>query len=1414
MATLDEVISQMSEEDYFSDSIQFIIDSDLRIVSIPDRGVVAGVVGDKNVNRINFQMPRYYNGFDMSKFTTKVNYINANSNINYYTVTDLTVENDTILFTWLIDSDAVAYAGTVMFSVNMFIADGNGKITQAFNTSNKGKMTVLEGIQVNEYVTPEAQEDILTRLEADLTKCVSSGISQINTVTSESIQKIQVESTKATDSISAGLSKIATRTDESVKKVQDEGKKVKASIPTDYTELTETVSDLETQSSNLDYEVNSRLKQFYKYSKGATEINDSDNGRIHNLKVYGRSEQKQYSGKNLLNPTFKTDTHSGVTLTNNGDGTYTIEGTNNSSGELIFSLVLTVDEQKALYNSLIGKNVKFITESGSTISGSVGRICFVFYNKTENRFSNEIHNGGNVTVPTGYDLSVVDIHINVGQTVSKTIIKPMITTDLTATYDDFEPYTGGQPSPSPDYPQEIKSVVNPTVKVCGKNLLKATLQTATVNGVTCTNNGDGTYTLNGTASGGNPSFRIGKIIAKSGRKLVGSPGAAGSYVSYLPNGTWNNVTEEKGDGSIISNIGKGTDEIAIVVLNGTTVKNLLFKPMLTTDLTATYDDFEPYHEQTVTLPYDLYGVKVPSGGNVTIDGQEYVSDYFDVERGKLVRMVYDVEAKNYEWHLYSATVNTPRRFGMNDTIGLDMPDDTRIMSFHFKQIAYGAGTDLSVWFQRFYIAITDMNEKWENSEALIQWFSENNVHFYLPLKTPIEIDLTPEEVQAFKAFETYYPTTNISINSEQLDGYTVFNYPIPFEDEWIKTKKDVDSLKEDLANLENTLELPKDIYVLEPSDIQSGYIIDSNGTIRTNEKCTLYKYDVTNINSVYISHRGAASMPVYWLEKNVLISHFTAEYDTWSGKVDTSNADTLYLNMISIYTPVVSCLVEGKRVPGYGKSYVDLQGKSSGHFYLINSESGCFSQQETTDSQYATYYPIFLKAGKYRFNSAVSTTFSIIVKNDEISHLNFTENKLNIVEFDTDVTLYPTSTRGRDAVICDASIDILSVSDKGLFPICNPIYVGNKMDFSTIKEATTYISDSSKEKEYNIYIEKGTYNESSITLPDYVNLIGLSNEKESVWVKGELPDNALDTEITPNSTINISMNNKFKNITVSAKNLRYSVHDESNNKQKNWNQRFDNCKFIHYGTYGAKSYREEHSLDTSNLWTSCHAWGEGASDGSFIEFNDCIFESVENGYYVHEGISQSEPYKRIFNNCEFIMIDTVNIHQKWNNSISIDNTRDITAKNILLFNNCFISDSMRINGTIPIDVRLSGCGIVPIRANMNTDMYPLNTECMDDCYYVGDTPLVGGEVLAITNRHNQVVIANENTQKELICGVAVGTVNKYGYVRVMKKGYISLAGKNGILYTVGENGQIANATNESKLIIGVCVGQFVKLLID
>lgn len=35
MATLDEVVTEILGDDYIHDSIQFVIDSDLRVISIP-----------------------------------------------------------------------------------------------------------------------------------------------------------------------------------------------------------------------------------------------------------------------------------------------------------------------------------------------------------------------------------------------------------------------------------------------------------------------------------------------------------------------------------------------------------------------------------------------------------------------------------------------------------------------------------------------------------------------------------------------------------------------------------------------------------------------------------------------------------------------------------------------------------------------------------------------------------------------------------------------------------------------------------------------------------------------------------------------------------------------------------------------------------------------------------------------------------------------------------------------------------------------------------------------------------------------------------------------------------------------------------------------------------------------------------
>lgn len=284
-------------------------------------------------------------------------------------------------------------------------------------------------------------------------------------------------------------------------------------------------------------------------------------------------------------------------------------------------------------------------------------------------------------------------------------------------------------TPTPENPVEIKSVVNPTMKVCGKNLLNATLQTTTVNGVTCTANGDGTYTLNGTATT-ITTFDIAQDVSCSSFRLVGCPVGGAHDASYELQARTNNLIYgyDTGDGKNIK-----ADKnffIRIRINTGINCNNLLFKPMIVDDFLypdATYDDFEPYHKQTVTLPYTLNAIPVSAGGNVTIDGQQYIADYVDVEREKLVKMV--------------------------DSSKLDNTQ-----------------------------SIVDKTE----------WL----------LAAPQEIDLTTEQITAFTALATYYPTTHISVTSEQLDGYTAFNYPISMANGWNYVKKQLNDNRDYIYDMD------------------------------------------------------------------------------------------------------------------------------------------------------------------------------------------------------------------------------------------------------------------------------------------------------------------------------------------------------------------------------------------------------------------------------------------------------------------------------------------------------------------------------------------------------------------------------------------------------------------------------------
>ena len=210
----------------------------------------------------------------------------------------------------------------------------------------------------------------------------------------------------------------------------------------------------------------------------------------------------------------------------------------------------------------------------------------------------------------------------------------------------YEPYTGGKPSPSLDYPQEIKSVVNPTVKVT---------------------NEDGTQ-------------------------------------------------------------------------------------------------FE-----TANLTYMLNAIPVASGGNVTIDGQQWICDEVDLERGVKVQRVKSVDISSLDKSFWifrndvDANVSATRY--LNEAVIVDFRARAPAMS---NILPVGVGNDVNT----FRLVATPLylyqfnldSSKFPTVKSWVEYLEANTVFIIYALATPIETPLTPAEIAAFNVFTTYYPVTIVENN--------------------------------------------------------------------------------------------------------------------------------------------------------------------------------------------------------------------------------------------------------------------------------------------------------------------------------------------------------------------------------------------------------------------------------------------------------------------------------------------------------------------------------------------------------------------------------------------------------------------------------------------------------------------------
>lgn len=440
---------------------------------------------------------------------------------------------------------------------------------------------------------------------------------------------------------------------------------------------------------------------------------------LNGLRVFGKSTQFTTTGAQLIDLSDqigKTETKNGATYKINDDQSITVSGKPTEYTSFFIKVMTLKAGTYFLNNEASDKNI-FIKLIGNGINEGVFTLdedllnvgIYVVFNVAENN-----------TKTFNFIFTTM---LNEGS-----IAKP------------WEPYTGGKPSPSPEYPQEIANVgddgqiectVNgkylpiPDRNVYEKLFLKAgttlTLQTK-----------DNTKSL-----GGNILF-----TDVNGEKLWFSIDSGKTYVTQA--------------------IAK--DVVGYTNLLNPGVEYYLYIGELT--------PYKPYKEQVITLqtPNGLPGIPVSSGGNYTDSkGQQWICDEIDLARGKYVQRI-GHNANVNDWVDMPGNQDiepTTSRFALNiENIDNYMYSPCICNRLSYAKVdSHGTeGTYVTInepAFKRIFARIEGITSLEDFTAAI------PDLEVIWLLETPIETDLTAEEIAAYKTVHTYAGTTVI-MNDENV----------------------------------------------------------------------------------------------------------------------------------------------------------------------------------------------------------------------------------------------------------------------------------------------------------------------------------------------------------------------------------------------------------------------------------------------------------------------------------------------------------------------------------------------------------------------------------------------------------------------------------------------------------------------
>lgn len=357
----------------------------------------------------------------------------------------------------------------------------------------------------------------------------------------------------------------------------------------------------------------------------------------------------------------------------------------------------------------------------------------------------------------------------------------------------YEPYTGGKPSPSPEYPQEIVSVGGNgsiEVNVRGKNLVDVYGYSA--NGIPNPEAERVLFNTYGTTL--STTEKTDKLIVH--QEIIDGE-TANSYTSgYFCIGINKGLEDGKKykvsfDMEVLSNP-LGVSSVG-VMFNGNSyyMAEITEKRVITTALYEAYGErqyieirnsgmsleisnfmitekdentiYEPYYEPQsifISTPTGLPAIPVDSDGNYTdANGQQWIADYVDLKRGKLYKKVTRLNLKDVDAtsiaHGFHSNGNGYLSFSVKNVSKEHQPISNRYRGSKWTQTSgytYIPNSNTIVF----------VDDRFTDKQTAIKLVQDTYVIY--ALTSQIETDLTPEEIQAYKNLVTYARTTIVENN--------------------------------------------------------------------------------------------------------------------------------------------------------------------------------------------------------------------------------------------------------------------------------------------------------------------------------------------------------------------------------------------------------------------------------------------------------------------------------------------------------------------------------------------------------------------------------------------------------------------------------------------------------------------------